>query len=235
VIVGALAALGRPQEADRMVGAYSKWIDNAGRSRMLRTVAWGWVKAGDLARAHATLDSAGGEDAADEVSAWLALYEGRVKDARDGFRVLQLGSPESMRVMSLLARTRVDSAPAVGRAFLLLAKGDTVAAADAMLASASEVGDAAPVLMAMSARLALGKGDDARAVRIWTRILDEYGSAPEAPEAALEWGRQLRRRGEYRAAIARLEQMILSYPNSALVPQARRELELARAGVRASE
>ena len=234
VVVGALAALGRPEDADRIVAAYSRWIDAGGRSRMLRNVAWGWVRAGNLARAHATLDSAGGEDAADEVSAWLALYEGRVKDARDGFRLLRLRSPESIRVMSLLARTRVDSAPAMGRAFLMLARGDTTAAADAMLAAASEVGEAAPVLMAMSARLALARGDEPRAVRIWTRIIEEHIAAPEAPEAALEWGRQLRRRGEYRAAIARLEQMILAYPNSALVPQARRELELARAGVRNS-
>lgn len=235
VIVGSLAALGRPQDADRMVIAYSRWIDSVGRSRMLRNVAWGWVRAGNLARAHATLDSAGGEDAADEVSAWLALYEGRMKEARDGFRVLRLRSPESIRVMSLLSRTKVDSAPAVGRAFLMLATGDTAAAADAMLASAAEIGDAAPLLMAMSARLALGKGDEPRAVRIWTRIIEEYAAAPEAPEAALEWGRQLRRRGEYRAAVARLEQMILAYPNSALVPQARRELELARAGIRTSD
>jgi hypothetical protein len=235
VIVGALASLGRPEEADRIVAAYARWIEPSGRSRLLRNVAWGWVRAGNLARAHATLDSAGGEDAADEVSAWLALYDGRVKDARDGFRLLRLRSPESIRVMSLLARTRVDSAPLTGRAFLMLARGDTAAAAEAMLAAASEVGDAAPVLMAMSARLAVGKGDEARATRIWSRILDEYAAAPEAPEAALEWGRQLRRRGEYHAAIARLEQMILAYPNSALVPQARRELELARAGIRASD
>jgi hypothetical protein len=31
--------------------------------------------------------------------------------------------------------------------------------------------------------------------------------------------------------VARLEHLILTYPQSALVPQARRELDLARAGI----
>jgi hypothetical protein len=39
------------------------------------------------------------------------------------------------------------------------------------------------------------------------------------------------KRGELAAGIARLEHMILTYPLSALVPQARRELEAARRGI----
>ena len=41
----------------------------------------------------------------------------------------------------------------------------------------------------------------------------------------------LRRRGDATAAVAHLEHLILTYPQSALVPQARRELELARGTV----
>ena len=50
----------------------------------------------------------------------------------------------------------------------------------------------------------------------------------EAPAAELEWARALRRRGDRSGAAQRLEHMILTYPSSALVPQARRDLEQVR-------
>ena len=62
-------------------------------------------------------------------------------------------------------------------------------------------------------------------------VVERTRSAPEAAEADLEWARVLRRRGDTAGAIARLEHLILTYPQSALVPQARRELELPRGSV----
>jgi len=59
----------------------------------------------------------------------------------------------------------------------------------------------------------------------------DYASAPEAAEAELEWARTLRRNGDRAGAVQHLEHMILTYPRSALVPQARRELDLARQSV----
>jgi hypothetical protein len=41
----------------------------------------------------------------------------------------------------------------------------------------------------------------------------------------------LRRGGHAADAVTHLEHMILTYPESALVPQARRELELARSAI----
>jgi TolA-binding protein len=61
--------------------------------------------------------------------------------------------------------------------------------------------------------------------------VDVESSTPEAPQAELEWARALRRRGDHAGALAHLEHLILTYPQSALVPQARRELDLARAAV----
>jgi outer membrane protein assembly factor BamD (BamD/ComL family) len=58
--------------------------------------------------------------------------------------------------------------------------------------------------------------------------VEQYASSAEAPAAELEWSRALRRRGDMSGAANRLEHLILSYPQSALVPQARRELELVR-------
>ncbi|HJR43633.1 MAG TPA: tetratricopeptide repeat protein, partial [Gemmatimonadaceae bacterium] len=94
--------------------------------------------------------------------------------------------------------------------------------------------DAAPLLLASAARLHAARRDRTRAVALWRQIVESHADSPEAPEAELEWARALRRAGELAAAIGKLEHLILTYPQSALVPQARRELELARAGVPAS-
>jgi hypothetical protein len=136
--------------------------------------------------------------------------------------------------LALLARTKQDSAPAAGRAFLLLARSDSAVAAQAFEDAARGVRDAAPLLLASAARLHAARRDRTRAVALWRQIVESHADSPEAPEAELEWARALRRAGELAAAIGKLEHLILTYPQSALVPQARRELELARAGVPAS-
>ena len=55
------------------------------------------------------------------------------------------------------------------------------------------------------------------------------GAAPAAAELA--WARLLRRRGEAAAAVQHLEHLILTYPESAVVPQARRELDQAKGAI----
>jgi Flp pilus assembly protein TadD len=82
-----------------------------------------------------------------------------------------------------------------------------------------------------AARLPPARGDTTQAVATWQRIVAEHGDAPEAAEAELEWARTLRRRGDVRGAIQHLEHLILNAPESALLPQARRELEIARGTV----
>ena len=87
---------------------------------------------------------------------------------------------------------------------------------------------AAPLVLAMSARLLTARNDDARAVPIWTKIVSDYSTSPEAPEGDLEWARAALRARDGGTAIARLEHLLLTYPTSALAPQARRELEAAK-------
>ena len=64
-----------------------------------------------------------------------------------------------------------------------------------------------------------------------TQILDKDADTPEAPQAELEWARLLRKRADTAGATKHLEHMILTYPQSALVPQARRELELVKSAI----
>ena len=228
VHVRALSDLGRAEEAERLVTAYDDVLSAEQRASLVRAVAFGWVRAGDVTRARAMLRDGGGARGDGEAAGWLALYDGDLRAARRALRADAGSSPELVTALALLARTRADTAPRAGRAFLALARGDTAIAAAAFEEAASELAEAAPLLLSVSARLHAARREDDRAIAIWRAIAERHPEAAEAPEANLEWARTLRRRGKTAEAIERLEHLILTYPRSALVPQARRELELAR-------
>ncbi|NUP56180.1 MAG: tetratricopeptide repeat protein, partial [Gemmatimonadaceae bacterium] len=111
------------------------------------------------------------------------------------------------------------------------ARGDTVTAATRFVDAAERPPEAAPALVSAAARLRLARGDEAAAVGLWERVVAQYADSPEAAESELEWARALRRRGDAAGAVAHLEHLILTAPQSALLPQARRELDLARGAV----
>ena len=87
------------------------------------------------------------------------------------------------------------------------------------------------ILKVPSARIRAALHDDAQAVALWKRVIERYAETPEAPQAELEWSRALLRAGDRTGAVQHLEHMILTYPASSLVPQARRELDLIRSAV----
>ncbi len=230
--VRALAALGRAVEIEAMVRDRAAALGPEGVRQAQRALAWAWIRSGDLPRARAALVAGGGGTEEDErVEAWLALYEGDLKVARRGLRRTDEGSRDVVTAMALLSRTRSEYAPPVGAAFLTLARGDTAAAAQRFEATARELSDAAPFLLLLAARLSLAARDTASALRLWGGLVTAAGDAPEAAEAELDWARLLRRTGDAKGAVEHLEHLILTYPQSALVPQARRELELARGSI----
>lgn len=188
----------------------------------------GWVKVGDVARARAAATSAGLElDYA--VSGWLALFDGDLAEARRQLvRVTgrDVGDTDALAdALAILARTRMPRSEALGEAFLARARGDSARAAAQFAAVAAELSDAAPALLAMAARLEARRGAAARAQPLWARIVVEYGSSPEAPEALLEQARALVRSGKPSDAMAVYETLLTQHPGSALVPQARNEWE----------
>jgi hypothetical protein len=142
---------------------------------------------------------------------------------------------DAVSALALLNRTREDSSAAIGRAFLALAGADSAEAARRFEAAADGLPDAAPLLVAIAARIETARRADRRALALWERVATKYAQAPEAPEAYLEWSRGLRRRGDVSGARDRLEHLILTYPGSALVPQARRELDALRSATTTSE
>lgn len=227
----ALALLGRPLAAEKLVHAYDRFLSPGARARLSRQVAYGWVRTGDVTRARAALGESGADGDSSETAGWLALYEGDLKTARALLRRGGESTAELALALGLVARMKLDSARTLGQGFLALARGDTAGAAAQLEAVAAELPEAASLLLATAAQLRRARGDDAGAIALWRRVAEQHAEAPEAPAAALELARAHLKRGEHAAAVARLEGMILEYPESALLPQARRELEQARGNI----
>lgn len=231
VHVEALAALGRAADAEALVARYDRYLAPGQRTRLARTLAGAWVRAGDLGRARDALRAAGSGADSSDAAGWIALYEGRLGDARTLLKGARDASPDLALALGIVARTRGDSAPRLGAAFLTLARGDTGAAANRFVDAAEEHPEAASAIVLAAARLRAAHGDGDGAIALWQRLVGGFPDLPEAAEAELEWARALRRRGDTAGAIVHLEHLILSAPQSALLPQARRELELARGTV----
>jgi tetratricopeptide (TPR) repeat protein len=227
--VAAYVALARGQDAEALIARFDRFIVPAQRMRLAQVVATAWVRAGDMNRARASLRAAGPEADSSEAAGWLALYEGRLAAARTLLRSSRTPSADLALAMGIVTRAKGETAPQLGAAFLALARGDSTAASTRFVEAAAQHQEVAPALLLVGARLVAATPD--RAVPIWQRIVQDYPSTPEAVESELEWARVLRRRGDSASATAHLEHLILTAPQSALLPQARRELELARGAV----
>jgi tetratricopeptide (TPR) repeat protein len=223
----ALGRLGRAAEAERTLAAAAPALGPTGTRGFARTIAWAWVQSGDVAKARAAIADAP-LDADDAVTGWLALFDGDLAAARPALRQGDVAARQSVPALALLSRTKVERSPTVGGAFLALARGDSSAAASGFAAAASEITDATSLLLVMAARVESARGADARALPLWKRVAEEFTDSPEAPEARLEWARTLARRNDQDGARTQYEELIIQYPTSALVPQARREMEALR-------
>jgi tetratricopeptide (TPR) repeat protein len=229
--VEALAALGRGTEAEALVAKYDKYLTPGQHSRMARLLANAWVRSGDLARARQSLRTAGADADSSDAAGLIALYEGRLGDARPLLRGSREQNGDMALVLGIVSRVRGDSAPQLGAAFMALARGDSAVAAQRFVDAAARHPEAASAILLAAARVHAARNDTKSAVAVWQRIVEQYASAPEAAEAELEWARALRRSGDTAGAIAHLEHLILNAPQSALLPQARRELDLVRGTV----
>lgn len=241
--IAALGDLGRPKDAQARLDANVATLDETSRAAMARPLVSAWLRSGDLERARAAVK---GSDLADddETAGWLALYEGDLVTARKRLVRADTKRGELVDALGLLARTRVQTSVALGQAFLALAQRDSVAASTRFIALADSLGEAAPALLSIASRIEAAKvitganGKPAvppKAMALWDRIVSQYGKSPEAPEALLASARALRDAGDNAAAITRFETLLVDYPESALLPQARRDLERLRGQVPPSQ
>ena len=225
--VRAYAQLGQATEATAALARLTLSDDE--RRILTRDVAWAWVRSGDVGKAKALMGDALADDTSG-VRGWLALYEGDLATARRALRESGTPSTDAVRALAILARTRADRSPALGAGFLALARGDTNSAVTQLEAAAGELGDAEPALLSTAAELRAGHGDVDGAMALWRRIVEKWEQSAEAPNADLALARALAARGDAAGAKAHAEHLILTYPSSALVPQARRVLDMLAAG-----
>jgi hypothetical protein len=138
-------------------------------------------------------------------------------------------------MLALLQRVGVPRSPDLGAALLLLARGDSAGGVAALRAAAQRLGPEAgrPEVLLLAGRVAarLGGAHDSAAVALFAEVVRIAGGGAAPPAAELEWAHLLLRRGAGAEAITHLEHLILTYPQSAVVPQARQELDRANGAI----
>jgi thioredoxin-like negative regulator of GroEL len=202
-----------------------------------RRVAMGWLKAGDLVRA----DSAVARDSSIEglaLSGRIRLYRGDLRGAAELFQAAgpyagdRSEATQRTAMLALIQPLERDSMPELGNALLRLEQGDTVAAITGLERVAVRLAppDGGAELHLLAGRLASASGKTADAERL-LRVALHKEAPSTAPAAALALAELLLSSRREAEAVTVLEDLILTYPRSALVPQARRKLDEARGAV----
>jgi hypothetical protein len=139
---------------------------------------------------------------------------------------------ELIALLDLLDRLEGESLTALVRSVVLAHHGNTDGSLSELELAIDAVStDERPRLLAMGARIADRGRVPERAAEFRGRIIREHAYSAEVPEATLELARfRGATPGGVDEAIRLLEELILSQPNSAIVPTARRELQRIQRG-----
>jgi hypothetical protein len=202
-----------------------------------RRLASGWIKAGDLTRAEATA----ARDSSVEglaLGGRIRLYRGDVRGAIELFTEAgpyagdRTEATHRTALLALLQPLERDSMPELGEALLRLERADTAGAIEGLERAAANLpaGQGGAELHLLAGRLAAASARQADAERLFrTALVKEARST--APAAALALSELLVASHREAEAVQVLEHLIITYPKSALVPQARRKLDEARGAV----
>ena len=236
-VIGLLVEEGKVEDADQQLERHRATLSVDDAERLRRAIVRGWIHAGELTRAeHMMASDSTVEGLA--LSGQIELFRGNLAAARADLQAAGpfVGSREEVTdrasLLALLQPIESDSLPSLGAALLSLNRGDTVPAVAGLEATArqlSPTGGRAELLL-MAGRLRALMGPPAEAERLLRLAI-----APEVPATAasaqLELARLLIRLERRDEAVQTLESLILDYPKSSLVPQARRLLDVARGTV----
>jgi hypothetical protein len=236
-LVTVLISEGKIDQAAKRLGELQPKLAADEYDALRRRIAMGWLKAGDLVRA----DSAVARDSSVEglaLSGRIHLYRGDLRGAAELFQAAgpyagdRSEATQRTAMLALIQPLERDSMPELGSALLRLEQGDTVAAITGLEGAAAgltpQEGRAELHLLAGRLASASGKTTDAERLLRVALHKDAPSTAPAAALALAELFLSSRRQSE---AVTVLEDLILTYPKSALVPQARRKLDEARGAV----
>ncbi len=240
-LVRVLIEEGRLDAAAARLGAMEDRLAGEDRATLRLALARARVRQGELARADSALAGDSSVDAA-ALRGWIALYRGELREAATWFRTAgpyageRSEATERTVMLALLQRIAEPRLPALGAALLLLARGDSAAAVTGLRRAADglPVDGGRPDVLLVAGQVAArleGEAQARAAAGLFAEIVRIGGEGAAPPAAELEWARLLLRQGQSTEAIAHLEHLILSYPASAVVPEARRELERVRGAI----
>jgi len=236
-LVQVLIGEGKLDEAARRLSEHRSEIEGDEYATLQRRLVLGYIQAGDLTSAEAALS---GDSTVDglALAGRIRLYRGDIPGAIERFKAAgpfagdRVDATERTGLLALIQPIEADSLPALGQALFALARADTARA----VAGLDKVGGDLPPekggaeVRLLAGRLAAqsGKASDAERLFKAAAAPSAPGTAPAAELALAELLLDQHRPAD---AIAQLEHLILTYPSSALVPQARRRLDEARGAV----
>jgi tetratricopeptide (TPR) repeat protein len=209
------------------------------RERLRHALVGAWIATGRLDRAEQTL----GADSSVEALAlrgWVELYRGDLQSAIESFRRAgpyagdRDAATARTTVLALLEQIDAKRSPELGVALLTLSRGDSSGAVSGLRRAASRLpARGRPDVLLRAAQIAVGQGagQEGLAADLLAEVVRTGGRGAAAPAAELEWARLLLRQGRPADAVSHLEHLILTYPGSAVVPEARRELERAKGAI----
>jgi tetratricopeptide (TPR) repeat protein len=239
-LVGVLVDEGHIAEADQRFTELAPRLGAETRERLALRIAEGWIRGGRLGRADSLLAADSSVDAL-ATRGRIALFRGDLAAASALLREAgpftgeRADATERAGVLGLLQVLDTDSLPGLGEALYQLERRDSAAAATALERLALKVPEdhGGAELLLLAARIHAGLGQSAEAERLYRTIA---GQGVPASSAAAEFALAdlLVRAGKNDLAIAALEHLLLTWPTSAVVPQARRLLDVARGAVPAT-
>lgn len=237
-LIGAMAEEGLVEQAEERLRQWEDRLSEDARRTLLETVSWSWMAKGDLDRAERLVR----DDSTVEATAlrgWIALYRGELADARAWFRDAgpyagsREAATERTEILALLERVTAERSPELGQALHVLGRRDSAAAVEGLERAARRLPATAgrPDVLALAGRVAGHRGDLATAERLLTEALAADTTGPATAVAELALARVHRDQGRIELAVADLEHLIVSHPESAEVPHARRMLDQLRGAV----
>ncbi|HEY4101992.1 MAG TPA: tetratricopeptide repeat protein [Gemmatimonadales bacterium] len=226
-LLGVLIAEGKAADAEKVLAQLGPTITPDEHDRLARRIAMVWLRAGNFARATQLVASDSSTSGFD-LRGRIALYRGDLAGAND---LLKAAGPydeereqalQRITVLTLIQAIGADSLPALGEALLTLERGDTSKAVTDLTVLAATVRPAgAAETRLFAGQIALAARDTVRATELLRGA--DVKNAPAASAAArLALARIAVASGHVDDARHALEQLIIDYPESAVVPEARR-------------
>ena len=226
-MLGVLIAEGKAAEAESVLAGLRLKLLPDDHDRLARRIAGAWIRRGELAHAEA-LVAGDSSTAGFDLRGRLRLYRGDLAGAND---LLKAAGPyddareqalERVTLLTLIQTVGTDSSVALGNALLALAREDSARALQELsaLAGTLKPGAAAETRL-LAARIAVARRDTAAAMQL-LHAADVKEAPASAAAARLALARIDASAGRVTAARSGLEQLIIDFPESAVVPEARR-------------